>query len=376
MATVESRAPVIDIEALLQPISEENPSGESLQYSGLYDEIREARRADDLLAQGQWQHEPKLADYRKVISLAIPALTSETKDLQISVWLAEALTREHGFVGLRDSLVLLRRLQENFWETLHPEIDEGDMEARANAIEWIEQQAALILRTVPITGGEGFTYLNWQESRGFDFPDNIEALEYEEQERIKVLKAQAEEEKRKTGAMWRAAKGQTRRAFCEDINLTLEECWNECQALDRLIEEKYDRNQMPGLRNLKKALEDVRDVVKNLLEEKRLEEPDEVEEATETVENADGTVQVKTVGVATGAISNRQDALKRLADVAEYFRKNEPHSPVSYLVQRAVKWGNMPLESWLQDVIKDETVIFQLRQTLGFNTGDSSESQM
>jgi type VI secretion system protein ImpA len=375
MATVESRAPVIDIEALLQPISEDKPSGESLQYSGLYDEIREARRADDLLAQGQWQHEPKMADYRKVISLAIPALTSETKDLQISVWLAEALTKEHGFVGLRDSLILLRRLQENFWETLHPEIDEGDMEARANSIEWIEQQAALALRTIPITGGEGFTYLNWQESRGFDFPDNIEALDYEEQERIKALKAQAEEEKRKTGAMWRAAKGQTRRAFCEDINLTLEECWAECQALDRVIEEKYDRNQMPGLRNLKKSLEDVRDVVKNLLEEKRLEEPDEVEE-TETVENADGTVQVKAVGVATGAITSRQDALKRLADVAEYFRKNEPHSPVSYLVQRAVKWGNMPLESWLQDVIKDETIIYQLRQTLGFNTGDSSESQM
>lgn len=376
MATVESRAPVIDIEALLQPISEEKPSGESLQYSGLYDEIREARRSDDLLAQGQWQHEPKLADYRKVISLAIPALTSETKDLQISVWLAESLTKENGFTGLRDSLVLLRRLQEEFWETLHPEIDEGDMEARANAIEWMEQQTAVALKTLPITGGEGFNYLNWEESKNFDIPDNIDALEYAEQERVRALKTQAEEEKRKTGAMWRAAKGITNRAFCEDLNLALEECWNEAQALDRTIEEKYDRNQMPGLRNLKKALEDVRGVVKTMLEEKRLEEPDAIdEEATETIENADGTVQVRTVAVATGAISNRQDALKRLGDVAEYFRKNEPHSPVSYLVQRAVKWGNMPLENWLLDVIKDEAVIFQLRQTLGFNTTDSSESQ-
>ena len=60
--------------------------------------------------------------------------------------------------------------------------------------------------------------------------------------------------------------------------------------------------------------------------------------------------------------------MKRLADLAEFFRKTEPHSPLSYLIQRAVKWGEMPLESWLQDVIKDETVLFQLRQTLGFNT--------
>ena len=39
--------PVIDLEAIMQPISEENPSGESLRYSGLYDEITEARRADE-----------------------------------------------------------------------------------------------------------------------------------------------------------------------------------------------------------------------------------------------------------------------------------------------------------------------------------------
>jgi type VI secretion system protein ImpA len=375
MANVESRAPVIDIEALLQPISEEKPAGENQQYSGLYDELREARRADDMLAQGQWQHEPKLADYRKVIGLAIPALTTQTKDLQISVWLAEALTKEHGFVGLRDSLTLLRRIQEDFWETLYPEIDEGDMEGRANAIEWMEQQTAIALKTLPITAGEGFTFLNWEESRGYDFPENIEALEYHEQEKYKALKAQAAEENRKTGDMWRAAKSQTNRAFCEELNLMLEECWTECQALDRTIEEKYDRNQMPGLRDLKKSLEDIRGVLNPLLEEKRQQEPDETEEAVETVENADGTMQVRAVGAATGAIQSRQDALKRLADVSEYFRKNEPHSPVAYLVQRAVKWGNMPLENWLQDVIKDEAVIFQIRQTLGFNTKDPDSTE-
>lgn len=375
MASVESRATVIDIETLLQPISADKPAGENQQYSGLYDEIREARRADDLLAQGQWQHEPKLADYRKVIGLAIPALTTQTKDLQICVWLAEALTNENGFVGLRDSLVLLRRLQEDFWETLYPEIDEGDMEGRANAIEWMESQTAITVKKLPITGGEVFNFLNWEESRGFDFPENIEALDYHEQEKYKVLKTQAAEENRKTGDMWRAAKAQTNRAFCEELNLTLEECWAECEALDRTIEEKYDRNQMPGLRNLKKSLEDIRGVFKPLLEEKRQQEPDEAEETMETVESEDGTmVQVK-AGVATGAIQSRADALKRLADVSEYFKKNEPHSPVSYLVQRAVKWGNMPLETWLQDVIKDETVIFQIRQTLGFNTKDPDSTE-
>jgi type VI secretion system protein ImpA len=81
---------------LLRPISEENPSGEYLRYSGIYDQIAEARRADEALNQGDWKTELKVADYRQVINLAVPALSSQTKDLQISVWLAEALTREYG----------------------------------------------------------------------------------------------------------------------------------------------------------------------------------------------------------------------------------------------------------------------------------------
>ncbi|MFN3329813.1 MAG: ImpA family type VI secretion system protein, partial [Pyrinomonadaceae bacterium] len=83
MFRATSRAPVIDFDALLKPISEDNPSGEDLKYSGLYDEIRLARRSGEIPAHGDWQGEVKSADYRKVIELAVSALSSETKDLQI-----------------------------------------------------------------------------------------------------------------------------------------------------------------------------------------------------------------------------------------------------------------------------------------------------
>lgn len=375
---VESALPVIDFETLLQPISEENPSGESMQYSGLYDEIREARRADEVgLDQGQWQTALKVADYLQVINLATTALNSQTKDLQVSAWLTEAITKQHGFPGLRDGLRLLRELEENFWETIHPEIDEGDMEGRANAIGWVDSQVALAVKTIPITLGHGFTYNHWEESRGYDFPENLDSLEYEEQERIKNLKAQAETENKKTGEMWRAAKAATNRAFCEQLNLTLQECLSELSNLDRTNEEKYDRNQVPAVTALRKSLDNIQTVVDGLLKEKREEEPDaeEVSEASEETVGEDGETVVVKKGsaVATGAIQSREDALKRLSDVADYFKKTEPHSPVAYLVQRAVKWGNMPLEAWLQDVIKDEGMINNLRETLGIERPESSD---
>jgi type VI secretion system protein ImpA len=372
---------VIDLEALLQPISEENPAGEYLRYSGIYDQIAEARRADENLIQGDWKTELKVADYRQVINLAVPVITSQSKDLQISAWLSEAITKEYGFAGLRDGLKLVTGLQEKFWETLHPEIDEGDMEGRANAISWLESiPFTLIVKGVRITGGEGYSFLDWEDSKRFDIPENLDTLSSSDQERYRALQTQAENERRVTSVLWRRAKSDTQRTFCEEVNYAIEECWTEFNELNRVIEEKFERNQMPGLSNLKKALEDIHAQVKTLLEEKRLEEPDEGAPAAESElpENGGGlvgNVQVSAVAVSAGTIQNRRDALKRLSELADFFQKTEPHSPVSYLVARAVKWGNMPLESWLQDVIKDETVLYNLRQTLGLNTdnGDSTE---
>ncbi|NJM52232.1 MAG: hypothetical protein HC846_01855 [Blastocatellia bacterium] len=199
-------------------------------------------------------------------------------------------------------------------------------------------------------------------------------MSFEEKEKFKALRIQAETENRKTGEQWRRAKNQTNRAFCETLNLTLQECFTALDELDRVNEEKFDRNQVPGVNDLKKTLNSISTVVTKLVEEKRIEEPDPEEITEEITEvSEDGEVVVKKgPAVATGAIQSRQDALKRLADVADYFRKNEPHSPVTYIIQRAVKWGNMPLEVWLQDVIKDDNVIFNIRQTLGFNTNDPS----
>ena len=75
------------------------------------------------------------------------------------------------------------------------------------------------------------------------------------------------------------------------------------------------------------------------------------------------------MAAATGTVPleprDRADALRRLQAIAAYFQRTEPHSPVSYLVQRAVRWGEMPLEQWLNEVISDKTALAHLRETLG-----------
>src|ERR1017187_148956 len=119
----------IDIDALLQPISESQPCGADLRNHPIFIQIREARRQGDNLAQGVWKHDVKEADYPLVLKLAREALTKRGKDLQVASWMTEALLRMEGFAGLRQGLELIHRLVDTYWDSVHPQIDEdGDME--------------------------------------------------------------------------------------------------------------------------------------------------------------------------------------------------------------------------------------------------------
>jgi type VI secretion system protein ImpA len=40
--------------------------------------------------------------------------------------------------------------------------------------------------------------------------------------------------------------------------------------------------------------------------------------------------------------------------VAEFFRKTEPHSPVSYALDQVVRWGRMPLPELWTELIADD----------------------
>lgn len=371
-----SRPPVIDVRNLLQPISGDNPSGEYLRYSGIYDEISEARREDDTLGQEDWGGDVKVAEYGKVIDLAVPVIEQESKDLQISAWLAEALVIEHGFAGLRDSLKLVAGLQNKFWETLYPEIDEGDEEGRANALAWMDQATAFALRKAPITAGAGYGLMDYEDSKRFNIPDDIDSLGEEEKKKYQALEAQAEKENRATKKLWRAAVAGSNRAFYEELHIAVEECLAAYEKLVAVTDEKFDPNQVPSLNNLKKTLEDIRQMKDKLLEKKREEEPDPADELAgddEAAGNGDGSGRSAGGGYSvSGAIQSRREALRRLSEIARFFSQTEPHSPVSHLVNRAVRWGEMPLEAVLRELIKDENVLGQIRETLGLN-GNPSE---
>jgi len=104
----------------LKPISKKEPSGKSLRYEKEYDKIRDAKKVEEDLPQGVWTHDLKEADWDKTAKLCIDALQTKSKDIQISLWLAECWFHEYQVYGLRYGLYLTQQLLEKFWDTVHP----------------------------------------------------------------------------------------------------------------------------------------------------------------------------------------------------------------------------------------------------------------
>src|SRR5260370_18511141 len=138
------------LEYVSTPVGGGNSSGTDLRYDtalGLYEQIKEARRQEDDLAQGAWQRERKVANYALVAKLGQETLASKSKDLQLAVWVTEALLHTEGFAGLRQGMELCRALMKDFWDTLYPPIDD---ELRVVPLNWLGSALEIPLKPTPL----------------------------------------------------------------------------------------------------------------------------------------------------------------------------------------------------------------------------------
>jgi type VI secretion system protein ImpA len=371
-------ARTIDMDGLLAPIPGDSPSGQSVRFAGPYDAIADARRADDNLNQGEWKRDAKVADWATVKKLAIEALATRSKDLQIAAWLAEALVKLHGFSGLRDGLELLIGLHRRFWETFFPEVEEGDLEARMWKIEWLNERLPEAIRGIVVTptnDGAAYSFNHYQESR------MVDELGRKNADAMKVAIAEG----KITGEQFDKVAASGSQSFYEGLFADISQSVEQCAKLSAVVDDKYGKDA-PSLLAVKKALEDCADLVGPIRNAKRQLQPDQRATATQGngMEPSDQTTAIdcesaadQNINIASASLiqrngiagqytpTDRAEALGQLEEIAEYFRSTEPHSPVAYLVQRAVRWGRMPLAEWLTDVISDEGVLTQIRETLG-----------
>jgi len=139
------------VEDLLSPINPTAPAGENLRYEPVYDVIAEARSEEDAtLPMGAWASQVKKADYPLVLSLSGDALVKRSKDLWLAAWLGEAQIKLTGLSAVANVLDLLLGLQEKFWDSLYPEIEDGDVGMRAAPLQWAMERYSNLVYGLPI----------------------------------------------------------------------------------------------------------------------------------------------------------------------------------------------------------------------------------
>ncbi len=346
---------VIEIEALLAPIAGDAPEGDRRAYAyGLRDQF-EALRQEERPEDFDDATRPavlKKPDWDKVVALAQNALSNQSKDLRVVCHLVEGLTKKHGFAGLQAGLELLRRLLEEAWDRLVPDIDDGDLDSRAaplaNMLDDPDRglRFPTSIRFVPLFGAGAQTYglIDWNRLRGSSASDDQEA----------------------TAAALRAT----------DVDLlaknssNAEGCLQELQNLVPVMDHRLG-SYAPSLANLGAAIHECAGLMREELARMQpggaTASPSQAGEASATAVAAAGTPDKESAAAIDpdAVLSNRAAAYAQLQRAAEVLQQMEPHSPIPYLVRRAVELGRLPFPRLMQQLIRDTNILMELNRELG-----------
>ena len=353
---------------LLNPIPGDNPAGVNLRYDPVTDRIKEARREDvvtDPAYQGAWKTAVKTADHAAAIKMASDALVKKGKDLQIAVWLVDSVVRRDGFSAVAPCFRFLRELLEQYWDTLYPEIEDGDVEVRAAPLDWLGTKLPEPLGFLPITSSK-LSWADFKDSRivGYEADADTSEKQALREERIHEGKLSAEQFDEAADATPLSSLKETAKAISESLA--------EIEFLGELCDEKFGE-YAPSFLKAMEALEEIAQSIRILIG-KRPPEPDaEVEEETashdavseENVEVSEEVAQPEWDTVSSEAVpdfsggqaaaatakakrpasfgepASEQDVVNHLTAVCRYLRANNPGDPAPYLILRSYAWSTL-----------------------------------
>lgn len=337
---------------LLTVISETQPGGISLRYDPVRDKIKEARREELETPQGAWKTEFKTADWGLVVRLAGDAIAQRSKDLQLAVWLVDAQVRRDGFSALGPGFDFLRGLLDGFWESLYPEIEDGDLEERAGPLSWLGLKLEEPLRMLPLAAG-GLSWSSYKESLGVGV--EADAITPELRKRREQLIGEG----KTSGEQWREAVAATSAATGESLRTTLSAALEALDKLEKVCDQRFG-NDAPAFSRTRSAIQEVADLVRGFPGGKptRVAAPPTPAIAAVPVTITPVTLPAPIPAVVietprpapaasfagdNGSVdpADLADAEQRLAAICRFLRKKDVYDIAPFLILRGLRFGQI-----------------------------------
>jgi type VI secretion system protein ImpA len=319
----------LDVEQLLQPISDDKPCGDDLEYDPGFIEMNAAAEGKPAQQMGDEVIEGQDPDWGAVRGKAIDLL-GRTKDLRIGVLLTEALVRTEGMPGLDSGLTLVNGLVERHWQAVHPQLDPDD---------WNDPTMRMnILATIV---GDGFLRAVREavlvESRAlgrFSLKD-IEMATGE-------LPAPEGVEPPTTATIDGAfldCELEALQATADSVSASI----GHVKTLDSVLTDQVGVGVAPDVSALPKLLESVREVLAEQLARRGVGEAP----AAEAPAGAAAPAPI------AGEVNSREDVIRVLDKACDYFARHEPSSPVPFLLQRAKRLVSKDFMDIMKDIAPD-----------------------
>ncbi|MBB6183251.1 type VI secretion system protein TssA [Oleiagrimonas soli] len=325
---------------LLNAIDGGQPTGQTMRGTPTLRAIEGARRSDDpTLPMGPWAVELKQADWPRASHLIVDALCTRSKDLRLAAWLLEAEMHQRGFTALAPCFALMHAMCERWWEGLHPQAQDGDHEPRANIVRWVNDKLLSTLSLIPLVQFDEHvaSWSAWELAHHHEriraangaLPE--EAEEAASLEQLQALMAHV------PVALLRTRHAEI--AHARDAIATLEACLRERMQDDA-----------PTLHRMDTLLGRMQSLLQSELNRRHepLQAP-ATSERHESDEDGDEHVVAPTESTTPSRRSvtnaSREQAYRELAGIADFLMQVEPHSPVPYLLYRAIAWGQLDAAS-------------------------------
>lgn len=332
----------IDLEALLKPLSAEVPAGEDLEFELDFVNLETVARGTPERVEGERVIPGELPKWPTVRDGAL-ALLSRTRDLRLAALLTRSLLATDGFSGLRDGLALIAGYIKDFWESVHPQLspaDGNDPTIRVTAmlslcdveatLYWVDRAAlvshpqagAFSKRDIDIAAGS----ITATEHDGEPTDANVIHAAFMETD-VEELKARAN---------------------------AVTEAMATAQMIEKEVTEQVGAGKAFSFDPLLKRLNGISRVLSEHLQQRGVAGTDAVE-GQDGASVASGAADTRQ-GI-TGIVGSRDEAIRALDMVSQFYERNEPSSPVPLLISRvkriAAKSFLEIIEELLPDKVKD-----------------------
>ncbi|RMB35578.1 type VI secretion system protein ImpA [Sphingomonas sp. PP-F2F-G114-C0414] len=308
------------VEDLLEPVSADAPAGEDLSYDAERQRIEEAFEVASLAADVS-----EAVDWRETIAL-IEAQSRRTKDVWLAVYLARAGTRTGSLEIVETGCAMLAGLFDRYWDSVHPTLDEYGIQGRKGPCESLTRIAEFLgplQRTVLLTHPRLGSYSGDDFARFARDGDAAEGY-----------------------GLFRAALNDTPLDVLETVLGRLDQIEASLRQADAILTREAAAADETGT-NFAPTFEVLSAIRRAVAPHAGVE----VEAVADRMEEPASDIEAPpSKGTAVGRVDSREDVMRALDAISDYYQRREPSSPIPVALRRVRGWIGLDFMAIIKDI--------------------------